>query len=83
LIEAFTKAGVSDKLADSDNQAEKITKADLAAVGLSGGNNAASKRRELQKELGLPEHLSANGLLDVLNTLFDKKDFIEKFSESN
>jgi ribonuclease M5 len=81
LIEAFAKAGISDKPADSDNRTEKITKADLAAAGLSGGNNSAEKRRELQKELCLPEHLSANGLLDILNVMMSRDDFLKDFGD--
>ena len=53
----------------------KITKADLFALGLSGGDGSVLKRRELLKKLSLPERLSANGLLDVLNVLYTREDF--------
>ena len=60
------------------NSLGKITKADLFAVGLSGSENSAIKRRELLKQLDLPEHLSTNGLLEVLNVLYTKDEFLKE-----
>jgi ribonuclease M5 len=91
IIEAFAKAGIkentgNDESAQSANcigseSGGKITKADLAAAGLSGGANCAERRRELQKKLGLPEHLSANGLLDILNIMMTRDEFSKEFGE--
>ncbi len=55
---------------------EKLTKADLYALGLSGGEESASLRKQLQKELQLPQGLSANGLLQALNALYGKEEFL-------
>lgn len=55
----------------------RVTKADLYSAGLSGGTNSAKKRKELLALLDLPERLSANGLLDVLNVLFTRDEFYE------
>jgi len=57
--------------------AARISKADLYGAGLTGGADSAIKRRELQKRLGLPERLTANGLLDVLNILYLREEFLE------
>jgi len=43
-------------------------------LGLSGGADSKVKRLALQKMLNLPEHLSANALLDVLNLLYSKEE---------
>lgn len=48
-----------------------ITKADLFELGLSGGIGSAQKRQALLKALQLPENLSPNALLDVLNCITD------------
>lgn len=48
-----------------------LTKADLCAAGLAGGADSAQRRRELLARLELPQNLSANALLEVLNTLYD------------
>ena len=57
-----------------------ITKADLCALGLSGGTDSAERRRALQARLGLPRELSANALLDALNattTLRELRELLE------
>ena len=55
---------------------ESVTKADLAALGLSGGADSAARRRTVQKKLALPENLSANALLDAVNSLYTKEEFL-------
>ena len=51
-----------------------ITKADLFALGLSGGPDSGEKRRALLQRLELPEHLSPNAMLEVLNALFTREE---------
>jgi ribonuclease M5 len=74
LIKLFESAGVA---VDKTDTSEKITKSDLYLYGLSGGENAVRKRRDLLNSLSLPELLSASSLLDVLNSRFTKSDFDE------
>ena len=50
-----------------------ITKVDLFALGLSGGPGAADRRRALLKALDLPERLSPNAMLEVLNALYTRE----------
>lgn len=47
-----------------------ISKQDLCSLGLSGGADSSRKRLALQKKLNLPEHMSANALLQALNLLY-------------
>lgn len=70
LEEALRRAGATDRAED----APVLTKGDLYAMGLSGGENAAAKRRSLQRALGLPANLSANALLDALNSLYSPEE---------
>lgn len=51
-----------------------VTKADLAALGLSGAEGSAERRRELLRHLALPERMSANAMLDVLNALYTREE---------
>ena len=51
-----------------------ITKADFVALGLSGGPDSGEKRRALLQRLELPEHLSPNAMLEVLNALFTREE---------
>lgn len=63
-----------------------ITKADLYEMGLSGGTDSARKRRLLLQALDLPQHLSPNGLLDVLNCITDTDALwaaVRKMEENN
>ncbi|MBQ8697059.1 MAG: DUF4093 domain-containing protein [Clostridia bacterium] len=56
---------------DADGVALRpVTKADLFADGLSGGEGAAGRRRALCERMGLPTNISANALLDIINLLY-------------
>ena len=74
LLDALRRAGATID-GESTETEKAITKADLFARGLSGCAGSAEKRKELIKELDLPEHLSAAALLDVLNALMSREDF--------
>ena len=83
-VEGMTSETIEKALAVSgvvaektEKEGRKITKTDLFSVGLSGGENSSEKRRELLKMLSLPENLSANAMLDVLNTLLSYREFKE------
>ena len=51
-----------------------LTKADLFALGLTGGEDSAARRLELLKKLELPEHMSTNALLAVLNSCYSREE---------
>lgn len=53
-----------------------ITKTDLFIYGLSGGENAAEKRSRLKKYLDLPSNMTANMLLDTLNCILTRDEFV-------
>ena len=76
LLEALCRAGATFEDEDSPvlSRGEAVTKADLFAWGLSGGAGAAGKRQALLRRLELPEHLSANGMLEALNLLYTKEE---------
>ena len=76
IISAFKRSGVlSEKM---PQRGPLITKTDFFNLGLSGGEDSATKRRSLCRYLKLPEVLSANSLLDVINTLYSKEDFLKE-----
>ena len=51
-----------------------LTKADLFAAGLTGGPDSARRRLELLKRLKLPERMSTNALLAVLNGCYSEEE---------
>ena len=54
-----------------------VTKADLFAAGVTGGEGSAQRRLELLKRLELPEHMSTNALLAVLNGCYSGEEIRE------
>lgn len=62
-----------------------ITKQHLAELGLSGGPDSSAKRAALQKYLNLPQHMSANALLQALNMLYSYDELFDliKTMENN
>ena len=74
LRTVLIKAGVG--VDGSSVQKGFLTKADMFAMGLSGGTNSAANRSKLVKALELPERLSPNALLEVLNALYSKEEVL-------
>ena len=57
-----------------ERESPALTKADLFAAGLTGRPDSAARRLELLKQLELPEHMSANALLNVLNGCYSREE---------
>lgn len=74
LIAAFEKSGVC---ASESTHHKDITKLTLYELGLSGRNNSRHLREKLQESLGLPVLMSADSLLEVLNTMTDSAGLSE------
>ncbi len=54
-----------------------LTKTDLYAFGLSGGEGSASLREKFCIRANLPKSMSANALLEAINLLFDEEAFFK------
>lgn len=76
LTEALRRAGATFADGSAEKREARITKADMYSKGLSGAAGSADKRRALAKRLGLPERITANSLLDVLNALMSREEFM-------
>lgn len=63
----------------STQSVERITKQDFFILGLSGGKDSRNHRDRLCEQLDLPPHLSSNMLLDVLNSLYTREEFLALF----
>lgn len=70
VILAALKASGATFEEETETKSGGITKQDLCALGLSGHSDSSRKRLALQKKLNLPEHMSANALLQALNLLY-------------
>lgn len=81
LLDALRRAGATFEGETAAARGEPLTKADMLDAGLVGDGSAA-RRAALIKELSLPERLSANALLDVLNLLFTRAEFLKKYCQT-
>ena len=74
-MEAILRSGAECSISGKKERTPcEITKADLYALGLSGSVNAAENRRKLKQHLNLPEKMTANGMLAVLNVMMTKDE---------
>lgn len=75
LLEALKRAGATFNDSQEPYREQLISKADMFQRGLSGGIGSREKRNQLIKRLDLPEKLSSDALLDVLNALMSREEF--------
>ena len=76
ILDALRKAGATFE-GENSAPVHQITKQDLIELGLSGGADASSKRLVLLKKLDLPQHMSANAMLQALNLLYNLEELKE------
>lgn len=74
IKEALEKAGV---LCREDNLSEKrvVTKTDFYLDGLTGGNDSKEKRLALLNYLSLPERMTTNALIEIINSFMTYEDY--------
>ena len=83
LLQALRNAGADfeDAQAAPAPAREPVTKQDFFTLGLSGRPDSAAKRAALLQALSLPAHMSANALLQAVNVLFSREEFLARFVE--
>jgi len=80
ILDALRRAGATLE-GEKTLQGSDISKLDMFYMGLSGAPDSKAKRLKLLRLLGLPEHMSANAMLQALNLLYTK-DEIYKLVET-
>ena len=73
ILEALRRAGATID-GEAVTTLSRITKQDMMELGLSGGKDSSSLRGMLLRKLDLPEHMSANAMLQALNLLYSKEE---------
>ena len=81
LLQALRNAGADFEDAQAAPAREPVTKQDFFTLGLSGRPDSAAKRAALLQALSLPAHMSANALLQAVNVLFSREEFLARFVE--
>ena len=83
IIDSLRRAGATIEGEVAKKAVGSITKQDLAELGLSGGKDSSARRMALLKYLELPEHMSANAMLQALNLLTDLETLQTQMKEMN
>lgn len=81
LLSALENAGADLGGEAAKKPGDTITKFDLYTAGLSGKPDSASKRAAFLEKLRFPAHMSANALLDALNLLYTREEFLALFED--
>ncbi len=74
ILTCLQRAGATIEGEAHEERKPQLTKSDLFYMGLSGHPDSKAKRAALLKRLELPEHMSANALLQALNLLYTKDE---------
>lgn len=82
LLQALRNAGASFEEEASVLPKEPLTKTDLYDLGLTGKPDSSQKRQDLLKKLRFPEHMSANAMLEALNILYGREEFLAYYEET-
>ncbi len=77
IEEALRRAGavfLEGEEAAARPSVQAVTKADLFAWGLSGGEGSATRRKRLLRILELPEHMSSKALMEFINATGSREE---------
>lgn len=80
LKDAFEKAGVISENTEKPRK-DEITRIMLYDDMLMGREGSEAKRKKLLKKLSLPEMMSVNGLLEVLNSMYSLEEYKNALKE--
>lgn len=77
ILESLRRAGATIEGEATVVMRPQITKLDMFCMGLSGSPDSKEKRIALLKILDLPEHMSSNALLQVINLLYTRDEIFK------
>ncbi len=77
ILDALRRAGATFTAGEETQETagRQITKAELFALGITGGTHSAEKRGWLLRRLRLPEHMTTNAMLRVINETMSREAF--------
>ncbi len=81
IFNALKKADITGTKTDEPKRV--VTKTDFYNDSISGKSNSLKRRRALLKRLDLPENLSANGLIKIINAYMTYDDYKNAVNEIN
>lgn len=84
ILTAIKNSGAT-VIGEERSAENKISKADLFVLGLTGAENAEHNRKKLLKHLNMPSYLSTNAMLTALNCLYsfeELKEILEALTDN-
>lgn len=82
LTEALLKSGAFTET-EKPTDRQEITTADLYEAGLTGGVGSAEKRRAFLEKNGLPARLTGKTMLQAINMVMTRHEFLQQFTIYN
>lgn len=76
ILDCLMRCGATVEGEAASQTRQEITKLDFVELGLSGGAGSESKRKELLKKCKLPERMSTNAMLQAINLLYRRDEFL-------
>lgn len=83
ILDALKKAGIACEKSETAVNRQLVTKTDLFCDGLNGTQNSAKIRGKFLKQLDLPEHLSANSMLKLINSFMTYEEYKQEVERLN
>lgn len=77
ILSALKKCGIVCEVTKSNTVKEKITKEDFFELGLTGTPESSNKRNIIKKSLSIPEYMTTNAMIETINFIMTKKEFID------
>lgn len=81
LLQALRRAGATFEDGAAEPPAQPVTKTDLFELGLTGRPDSRERRTALLQKLKFPAHMSTNALLEAVNVLYSREQFLTLFEE--
>lgn len=75
ILEALKKAGIACEDCENTHKSREVTKTDLFEDEICGKEDSHEKRTRLLRRLDLPERMSANNMLKIINTYMTFEDY--------
>jgi ribonuclease M5 len=82
LTEALLKSGAFTET-EKPTDRQEITTADLYEAGLTGGVGSAEKRRAFLEKNGLPARLTGKTMLQAINMVMTRQEFLQQLTINN
>ena len=76
ILQALRRCGATFEDETKTLPRQSITKADMMEKGLVGPGSE-QRRRDLARQLQLPQQMTANALLEALNLIMDREEFMK------